>query len=147
MEFFKGKHNILYIKVASEYVPVSCLTDNSFEESADFIEKNTGGGWRSITPITQRYAISFEGIQVDGVGMSYDDLKLLKRNRTRIEWKIATDNNLFIEEGFGYISNISQNANVDDMVTFGGIITGYNYPTSSSQALGDFNNDFNNDFY
>lgn len=147
MEFYKGKNSILYIKVLGEYIPISCLSNNSIVESADFINKSVGGGWTSIIPTRQRYAIEFEGYQVDESDLSYEELRSFKRNRTRIEWKISTADNLFIEEGFGYISNLTQNAEIGEMVTFSGVITGYGIPISSTLKRGDFNNDFNNDFY
>jgi len=97
MEYFKGEERILYIKLEGVYIPIGCLTDNSFSESSETIDTTTrdNAGWATNKPIMQSYSITFSGIQVNSTiaggnfnVASYDRLKELKRYRQLLEWKI-----------------------------------------------------------
>jgi hypothetical protein len=88
----------------------------------------------------QGYSINFSGLVIntrfakgDFTKISYDRLKYLKRNRTLVNWKIQTSDLLFVDSGQGYITEIGSASNVDEYITFDGVILGYGEPTSTSE--------------
>lgn len=132
MAFFSGSIRILYIKVGSVYMPIGCLTSNPINETVDMLQttNTANGGWTTSIPTTQSFAIDFEGIQeVDETKLSYLELKKIKRLRQRIEWRIADADSVFVDEGFGYITQIGESNEVDGYLSFSGQITGYGEPS------------------
>lgn len=132
MSFKKGDVRILYILSGGEYVPIGCLTSNNLEESVEILQTTTrtSGGWKTGVPTNQEYSIPFEGIQEhdeDGI-ITYYDLKVLKRNRTRIQWKIK-GGGLAEDAGYGYITAINESNSVGEFLLFSGTIQGYGEPT------------------
>ena len=133
MNFIQGNLKILYIKKDSDYLPIGCLTSNSFEENSEMIDTTTrdNAGWSTSRPINQSYSISFEGLITQEFSLSsnitFQEIKQLKRNRTLIEWKI-NDSYGNAENGSGYINTLSDAAGIDEMITFTGGITGYGTP-------------------
>ena len=131
--FYKGDIRLLYIKEGVDWYPVSCITGSPFNEEAEMVPTTTreNNGWETQLPISQRYTIEFNGLQILTVGsgdttkMSYDRLKTLKRERTKIEWKIEDAGGLFNETGFGYIQNIGESNESGGMLEFSGSIVGY----------------------
>ena len=116
MTFISGTLRILYIKPGDDWLPVGCLTSNSFSESSEMLGTTTRDnqdGWRSSVPTNQSYAIPFEGVLTDDLEsdtlMTYYEIQALKRNRTLIDWQIESVEGGF-ESGQGYISDLS-NAN------------------------------------
>jgi len=137
-----GTDRILYIKWNDEFLPIGCLSSDSFDESVDMLDTTTrdNQGWKTSTPTNQSYNISFDGLVIntnfnggDFTKVSYDRLRVLKRNRTLIEWQIKDNNLTFVDSGFGYITNLSDSANLDEFVTFSGSIVGYGQPNSTSE--------------
>jgi len=131
MDFIVGTNRILYIKVDGLWMPIGCLTSNSFSESSDMLGTTTRDntdGWETSVPTNQRYSIPFDGILTSdlesSVIVNYYDLKVLKRSRTRIEWKVD-DGASPSEEGFGYISELGDTNTVDEFVSFSGLIVGF----------------------
>ena len=131
MEFINGASKVLYIKLGQDYIPIGCLTENNISESASFIETTTRDnqeGWSTSIPVAQNYSIGFSGLmtaqEVEAGLYTYADLKFKKRNFLKIEWQTrdAFDNYDF---GSGYISELSDAANIDEYVSFSGSITGY----------------------
>ena len=59
-----GGYSILYIKWVDEFLPIGCLTSDSFSEEIEMLETTTrdNGGWKTSTPTNQNYNISFDGI-------------------------------------------------------------------------------------
>ena len=57
------------------------------------------------------------------------ELKKLKRSKTRIEWQIGTNEEAFLDTGFGYITNIGESNGTGDVLSFSGEIIGYGIPT------------------
>lgn len=55
--------------------------------------------------------------------VTYNDLKLFKRSRTLIDWKVI-DNVQDDEYGVAYISDLSDSAGIDEFVSFSGSLTG-----------------------
>lgn len=144
MEYFKGEERILYIKLLGTYIPIGCLTDNSFSESSETIDTTTrdNAGWSTSRPTMQSYSISFSGIQVNstmaggdfGVA-SYDRLKELKRDRQLLEWKIQGENFPIVDYGKAYITDISEATPVNELITFSGTLNGFGQPLMASYAL------------
>lgn len=140
MGFEDGDLRILYIKEGSDFVPIGCLTTNSFTETVELLPTTTreSNGWKTYVPTTQDATIPFEGIQPsDSTGvLSHHDLKLKKRARELVEWRIGDDTNTYVDTGFGYIIDIGEVAPAGDLITFSGIIQNYGVP-SLLIALGD----------
>ncbi|MEM6814893.1 MAG: hypothetical protein AAF600_10915 [Bacteroidota bacterium] len=131
MALVKGDVRILQIKVDGIYVPIGCLTSNDFDETVEMLPTTTraSNGWQTSIPTNQTFNIVFEGIQKlnDDTVLSYDDIKVLKRARTRIEWGLFTEGGL-TDEGFGYITEVGESAAVGEFLSFTGNILGYGEP-------------------
>jgi len=148
-DYINGTYKVLSIKVDKNYLPVGCLTDNSFEESVDMLDttvRTNANGWRSSRPITQNYSISFSGLVtadslISGI-LTYNDLRNIKRGRQLIEWKISADVGAD-EYGSGYITNLSDTAPLDDFVSFSGGIVGVGEPTVNPNIEGALDEELN----
>lgn len=153
MDFLNGVYKVIYIKVAAVWTPVGCLTDNSFTESVDMLPTTTRdntGGWDSSIPTKQRYNINFSGLLLigdrGGVILTHDDLTTYKRSRTKLEWKIESAVGGNVQEGFCYITNLSDSATIDEFETFTCDMVGWNAPTT---IIGNayIDNDYYEDYY
>lgn len=143
MEYFKGEDRILYLKLLGAWLPIACLTDNPFSESADFIDTTTrdNDGWATSRPIMQNYNISFSGLQLNttvsggnfGV-ISYDKLKQLKRNKMLLDWKIE-GNFPVVDYGKCYIQELSEATAVSEFLTFSGSLIGYGKPLTTTKGI------------
>lgn len=140
-QFIQGEERILYIKEDDTYLPIGCLTSNPITESSELLETTTrqNNGWSTSIPTKQSYNIDFEGIQIltfgvdgDATKLSYDKLKVLKRERTQVEWKIEDADLRFIDVGSGYIIEIGEGNEVGGVLTFSGKIVGFGMPVASS---------------
>jgi hypothetical protein len=149
MEHFKGEQRILYIKISGDYIPIGCLSDNSFSESSETIDTTTrdNAGWSTSRPTMQNYSISFNGIQVNSTVAggdlnvaSYDRLKELKRDRQLLEWKIQGDTFPIVDYGKAYLIDISEAAPVNELITFSGTLNGYGQPLMAAISLVLLNN-------
>ncbi len=149
MNFIKGEDRILYIKTNGTYLPIGCLTGNTFEESAELLDTTTrdNAGWVTSIPVVQSYSISFNGMQVnstlvggDFMVASYDKLSTVKRDKIRIEWKIQGLEFPVVDYGFGYITAISEANNVGEFMTFSGTITGFGKPLKTGLGTTLLNN-------
>jgi len=136
-----GTNRILYIKWDGDFLPIGCLTSESFDEDVEMLETTTrdNQGWKTSVPTNQSYNISFEGLLIntnfnggDFNKISYDRLRVLKRNRTLIEWKMQDKDLIFIDTGFGYLKNLSDSANIDEFITFNASIEGFGKPNSTT---------------
>jgi len=131
-----GTYKILYLEFGDAgFLPVGCLTENSFSESSESFESTTRqnpNGWGTSFPVKQSYTISFSGVETfDDLGdtiVSYYRLQVLKRARQIINWKIYSSLGGNTESGSGYISSLSNTAPLDDVVSFDGEIVGYGEP-------------------
>lgn len=157
MSYYKGLNNILLIKRDGAYLPVGCLTENSFEESSEFIGTMTreNAGWKTSKPLSQSYSITFTGLQPiweDGAVyetdfISYSGLKKIKRNSELIEWETITAGGDFVEKGKAYISSISEAAPADGWLTYSCSLTGFGVPeTVEIVKTNIFTNVFNSIF-
>ena len=146
-----GTYNVLYIKWEDEFLPIGCLTSDSFSEDVDMSSSviSNSYGWKTSKPTNQSYNISFDGIIKntnfiggDSSKISLDRLRVLKRSRTLIEWKTQDNNLIFVDSGFGYITSLSKDASTDEFISFSANIEGYGAPYSTSGlifTLGDGN--------
>jgi hypothetical protein len=153
MNFIRGHTRVLFIKVGAVFIPIGCLTDNPFSESSEMLDTTTreSNGWRTSRPTSQAYNISFSGYQIntafDGGNanyLSYDRLKIIKRTRVLLEWRLASNDGLFVDSGFGYITSIGEQNEVSDYLQFDGEIQGFGQPTSTSETLSYVFQDGNN---
>jgi len=139
MNFLKGVNRILYIQISGNWIPIGCLTSNSFNEGVDMLETTTRDntdGWSSTIPTKQSFTLSFDGVMTltnsSGSVVSYDDLKLIKRNRAKFNWKVQSVEGGNIETGSGHLTSLSEDSSIDDFVTFTGEIQGTGLPISST---------------
>ncbi len=153
MDFYSGSDRILYIKYLGNWQPIGCLSTNSLSETSEMLATTTrdNNGWATSRPTMQNYSISFEGIQINTTVAngsfniaSYDKLKILKRNKILLDWKIQ--GNLFpiVDYGKCYITDISEASAVDDFLTFSGSMVGYGLPKTKTKdefVLNDGNPD------
>ena len=142
--FTNGTNRVLYIKWDNEYLPIGCLTSDSFSESCEMLDTTTrdNAGWKTSTPTLQSYNISFDGLIInsmfnggDFTKVSLDRLRVLKRSRTLIEWKLQDRNLTFIDSGSGYITELGDSSSVDEFITFNGSIEGYGAPISTGGQI------------
>lgn len=145
-DFSNGLYKIVYIYVNGDYKPIGCLTGNSFSETSDMLETTTrtnANGWRTSIPTMQSYTISLSGLVTENdrsdTLLTYRDLQLLKRNKTKISWKINTANPLKNDYGFGYINALSNNAEIDSFIDFSAEIVGYGEPYESIDVQDQLN--------
>ena len=149
MEFVNGADRVLYIKIGTNYVPIGCLSSNSFSESSEMLDTTTrdNNGWATARPVNQNYSIQFDGLQLNStlVGgnfavASYDKLKYYKRNSILIEWKLQGTLYPVVDYGFGHITDLSEAANMDEFMSFNGTITGFGEPLVTSLGTVLLNN-------
>lgn len=137
MDFINGEDRILYIKIGSDYMPVGCLTSNGISETSELLNTTTrdNNGWTTERPINQSYSISFSGLQVNSTVVggnfnvsSYDRLKIIKRNKTLIEWKLQGKIYPIVDYGFAHITEIQSDESVGEFMSFSGTLTGFGKP-------------------
>ncbi len=141
MDFINGEDRILFIKIGGNYLPIGCLTGNTFDENTEMIDTTTrdNKGWATSVPVSQDYSIGFSGLQVNStiVGgnfnvASYDKLKSIKRGRIKVEWKIQGTVYPIVDYGFGHVSALGNVENVGEFMSFSGTITGFGEPLTTS---------------
>lgn len=137
-EFKNGTYKLLEIKYDGIFYPIGCLTSNSFNEKSDTLETTTReneGGWKTSIPTNQSYNISFSGLSTKtdkgNTIIPYYVLKEFKRDKTRVEWKIRSEREGYFETGFGYITSLSDSAEIDSFISFNGEMQGYAKPITS----------------
>lgn len=142
----KGNDRILFIKQGQNFQPIACLTNNGFQEGINMFQTTTraSGGWNTSLPDNQNFSLSFTGInQLSGV--SAEILQTLKRNRIKIIWGIGTADTI-VEQGFGHITEITIDDEVNQDSIFSGSIEGFGKPERIESAIGANINDFLADF-
>ena len=136
-----GTYSVIYIKIDGVFLPVGLQSSDSFEESSDMIDTTTrdNSGWKTSIPTNQGYNISFEGLIIntnftegDSTKVSLDRLRVLKRSRTKIEWKTENDTLTFVDSGYGYITSLSKSSTIDEFRSFSANIEGFGAPVSTS---------------
>ena len=135
-----GEEEILSIKTDEAYLPIGCLTSHAFAESVDMLDTTAqdDGGWETSIPLRQRADISFSGLvtkeSVSSTMVTFVDLRNRKRRRVKVEWKISRADG-FADYGEGYITNISESAEVESLITFDGAIKVYGSPNNEFYVL------------
>ena len=141
----KGLNEILYIQVNNEWMPIACLTDNPISESTELIPTTTADnqGWESYVAGVQSASISFDAVIPNSSPdkADYYRIRQIKRNRELVYWKIQNHINGDIDEGLGYINELSKASPADDVLTFSGTIT-VSGAILSSSADEDFGGGF-----
>ena len=141
MDYTNGQDRILFLKINGGWMPIGCLTDNSMEESSEFIDTTTrdNQGWTTSRPTVQSYSLSFNGLQLNTTVAggnfniaSYDKLKQLKRDRLLMDWKIQGTLYPVVDYGKGYIGSLSESNAIDEFLSFSGAITGFGKPLMTS---------------
>ena len=139
-----GAYRILYLKYNGSYLPVSCLTSESFSENSEMLDTTTrdNGGWKTSTPTMQGYNISFEGLVLrtiilgqENSGITQTILKNMKRTGELIEWKIQSSTDIYVSSGKGYITSISDSSSIDEFISFNAEIEGYGAIVESTIEL------------
>lgn len=137
MEFFNGQDRILFLKLSGDWLPVGCLTDNSMEETSEFIDTTTrdNQGWSTSRPTLQSYSLSFNGLQMNTtvaggnfMAASYDRLKQLKRDKMLLDWKIEGTVYPIVDYGKAYIGSLGEANVIDELMSFNGTMTGFGKP-------------------
>ena len=145
MDYYNGSDRILYIKQQGNWLPIGCLTSNSLSESAEMLSTTTrdNDGWATSRPAMQSYSINFEGLQINTTiaggtftVASYDKLKLLKRSKILLDWKIQGATFPTVDYGKCYITELSEVSAVDDFLNFSGSMVGYGLP--KTKTVGEF---------
>jgi hypothetical protein len=141
--FINGSNRVLFIKWEDEFLPIGCLTSDSFSENVEMLSTTTrdNAGWATSVPTNQSYNISFDGLVIntnfnggDFNKVSLDRLRELKRSRTLIEWKSEDVDKIFVDSGKGYITDLSDSANIDEFISFNGSIVGFGEPNSTTAS-------------
>lgn len=149
MNYVNGEDRILYIKINGVYMPIGCLTGNGLDESGEMLDTTTrdNEGWRTERMMLQSYTISFSGLQVNSTVAggnfnvaSYDRLKLLKRARARIEWKLQGAVYPVVDYGKATISALSEISNAGELMSFSGTLNGYGKPMVQDLTITVLNN-------
>lgn len=130
-----------------EWVPVSCETSNSFNETIDMMGTTTrdNGGWKSSRPTEQSYTLDLSGqvlVESETNALTYYVLKEKKRNKELIQWKREVEN-VYTDKGEAYITEISDESAAEGLMTFSMSLEGYLDPDlikNLAGALADENN-------
>lgn len=136
-----GGTMLLFIDPAggTDYDTVVCLTSVGKSNTVNVIDASSACG-PDKSPGTIEISYSFEGqhLQDPATGkISGTSLLQLLRNKTTIGWKIAPETPVTgdeIEEGTGYLSELSSTYGYDAVGTFTGALQPYGEPTITVQA-------------
>ena len=144
--FKNGKFKLLYIFTNGAYMPIGCLTSNSFSEVSEMLDTTTrenAGGWKTSIPTLQSYTISFSGLvatsNLEDTILTYKDLQDLKRNKTLIYWKSENEIEGYSDYGKGYINSLSNNSEIDSFIDFSAEIVGYGETITQSDLAENLN--------
>lgn len=133
-----GGTMLLFIDPAggTDYDMVVCLTSVSKSDSVSVVDASSACG-PDKSPGTLELSYAFEGqhLQDPTTGkISGTSLRQLLRAKTTIGWKIAPESPVAgdeIEEGTGFLSELSSTYAFDSVGTFTGTIQPYGDPTLS----------------
>ena len=123
----------------TDYDTVVCLTSVSKADSITVVDASSACG-PDKSPGTLELSYAFEGQHLqdpDSGKISGTSLRQLLRAKTTIGWMIAPEspvNGDEIEEGTGFLSELSSTYAFDSVGTFTGTIQPYGDPTLSIQA-------------
>lgn len=127
----------------NRYIPVGFEVGDSLQETTDFLPTTTrvNDGWKTSVPTTQAFSMTFDAVQLKATapyvdqGYSLHNIKLLKRERKLLQFKIEVAAGEFIEYFKGYISNIGDAATVGKFITYQVTVLGNGKPTMETNIL------------
>ena len=136
-----GGTMLLFIDPAggTDYDTVVCLTSVSKADSITVVDASSACG-PDKSPGTLELSYAFEGQHLqdpDSGKVSGTSLRQLLRAKTTIGWMIAPESPVAgdeIEEGTGFLSELSSTYAFDSVGTFTGTIQPYGDPTLSIEA-------------
>ena len=136
-----GGTMLLFIDPAggTDYDTVVCLTSVSKADSITVVDASSACG-PDKSPGTLELSYSFEGQHLqdpDSGKVSGTSLRQLLRAKTTIGWMIAPESPVAgdeIEEGTGFLSELSSTYAFDSVGTFTGTIQPYGDPTLSIES-------------
>jgi hypothetical protein len=141
-----GTYRILSIKLNGVFLPVGLLNSNSFSETSEMLDTTTSdnGGWKTSVPTNQSFSIDFDGLikqttsvfQIETV-LTYNDIRNLKRNRSLIEWKIDSSEDIYVSTGFGHITSLGDSSSIEEFVSFNANIEGYGQIIETTKKVGN----------
>lgn len=101
------------------------LTESGNYEVTQFVILVSTGA-----PTIATYVLDTVEIENPNQLVSYDRLRQIKRNREKITWRIFSPEvgTQFIDEGEGYVANISESSPVNNDASFSGSIMGWGVP-------------------
>jgi len=137
----EGGNMLLFIDPngGTDYDIVVCLTSVSKADSITVVDASSACG-PDKSPGTLELSYAFEGQHLqdpDSGKISGTDLRFLLRAEQTIGWKIAPEtpvNGDEIEEGTGFLSELSSTYSFDSVATFTGSINPYGQPSLSTFA-------------
>jgi hypothetical protein len=117
----------------TSYDTVVCLTNVGKSDSVSVVDASSACG-PDKSPGTVEISYTFEGqhLQDPGSDISGTDLRILLRAKQTIGFKIAPASPVTgdeVEEGTGYLSELSSTYAFDSVGTFSGTIQPYGTPT------------------
>lgn len=132
----QGGNMLLFIDPngGTDYSTVVCLTSVGTSDSVTVVDASSACG-PDKSPGTLEISYSFEGQHLqdpDSGNISGTDLRLLLRSETTIGWKLSPETPVDgdeIQEGTGYLSELSSTYAFDSVGTFNGVIQPYGTPT------------------
>ena len=145
-----GTYSLLFIDYGFGFFPIGCLTSNGISEEVETLDSTTvdNKGWKTQVLTNQSYSIDFSGIVINSLiginsdKVSYDRLKLIKRDRQLINWKI--EDGLSNESGQGQIISLSSETNIDEFISFSATLQGYGKPFTVSARVPSIEDGLNN---
>ena len=133
----QGGNMLLFIDPTggTDYSMVVCLTSVGKSDTVAVVDASSACG-PDKSPGTLELSYTFEGqhLQDPSGTVSGTSLRQLLRSKTTIGWMIGPDSPITgdeIEEGTGYLSDLSSTYAFDSVGTFSGTIQPYGTPTLS----------------
>jgi hypothetical protein len=119
---YNANDNITYVEDGNSFDIVFLPNSQLYE--MNFFKAAAGGvdiATQSLTVVTTQNPNQL---------VSYDRLRQIKRNREKITWRIFSPEigTQFIDEGEGYVGNISESSPVNSDASFSGSIMGWGVP-------------------
>jgi hypothetical protein len=139
-EFINGTDRLIYILRDAVWFPIGCLIGDTFSESTEMLGTTTRdnpNGWTTSIPTKQSYDLSFNGLMFkEHIGtskISYYELVVYKRYKQLISWRMDDGIGSYTY-GQGYITSLSNSANIDEFISFDCSMVGYGEPLNEELA-------------
>jgi len=148
-EFINGTDRLIYILRDAAWFPIGCLSGDTFSESMEMLGTTTRdnpNGWTTSRPTNQSYSMSFNGLMfneyIGEAKISYYELVVYKRYKQLVSWRMDDGLGAYTY-GQGYITSLSNSANIDEYITFDCSMVGFGEPINEElarllQEIGNF---------